>query len=85
MFLYQRCNKCYMKGKCNEAHLNYYKKPLHSFIYSRFWEGFTPVCLEDNLIFRPYLYNKVRFFGKLDMPLFLSLRYKTQDYQRLFI
>ena len=51
----------------------------------KYWEGFSPIEIESNLIFRPYFFNKVRILGKLDLPRFFEMRYKTNAWQRKFI
>lgn len=35
--------------------------------------------VEANLIFKPYLYNKIRILGKVDIKKLFELRYKTRN------
>lgn len=73
--------------KVEKGKLIYYhwKSSLHDTLNQKYWEGFTPIELESNLILRPYLYNKVRVLGVLDYLHFMELRYKTNKWQRKFI
>lgn len=76
-----------MSGVCKEIHLNHTMQDFHTLVICgyKYWEGISPIQIEANLIFRPFYFNKVRILGKLDLPRFLELRYKAQDFQRLFI
>jgi hypothetical protein len=64
---------------------NHWKPSLHETLNQKYWEGFSPIELESNLVLRPYLYNKVRVLGVLDYLHFRELRYKTNKWQRKFI
>ena len=79
------CFKCPMKDNCASIHLNHTTEDFHYLMQLRYWEGFSPIQIESNLIFRPYFFNKVRILGKLDLPRFFEMRYKTNAWQRKFI
>ena len=52
---------------------------------TKYWEGYSPLEVEANLIFRPYLYNKIRILGKVDIKKLFELRYKTNAWIRSLI
>ena len=79
------CLKCAMRETCKEIHLNHTTQDFHYLMQVKYWEGFSPIQIESNLIFRPYFFNKVRILGKLDLPRFFEMRYKTNEWQRKFI
>jgi len=60
-------------------------KEFHYCMQTKYWEGYSPLEVEANLIFRPYLYNKIRILGKVDIKKLLELRYKTNAWIRSLI
>lgn len=78
------CLKCRLHGCCKNIHLNTDKNNFHLFNQVKYWEGFSPVTVIDNMVLRPYMYNKLRILGRMDIKNLIALKYKTQEYQRRF-
>ena len=79
------CHKCSMRETWKGIHLNHTTEDFHYLIKTKYWEGFSPIQIEANLVLRPYFFNKVRILGMLDLPRFFEMRYKTNEWQRKFI
>lgn len=76
------CLNCHLHECCRNIHLHTDKKDFHYFNQVNYWEGFSPITVIDNMVLRPYMYNKLRILGRMDIKNLIALKYKSQEYQR---